>query len=342
MDDRIQFDINESLKDYLSDPASISTPEAASDLADCESDPESLIPALVNSCLNPIVDAVAESPDAITRAVNFDTLQFLLKCAPTIPADKQMYITEPNCALFQKSRYSSFLAPTALSKILDLVVSGLSAEADAAHADLEADEQETIQHHKQLLEVFGFLLQWAIAAVETKAAERSASAGPGRGRGGGRGGKAKQAGSKDKDANWDASTQLQTAMDIMGKVMKLKLGKVFLTTSERDTFISLFSRPVYLILESEARVKSVAIRMHVFKVLCIAVKHHGHGFGEFSALLNEGIRNMFANRLLNYSQLHKRQSFKTFRILNIYQSLWQSFCTFFQINMIILSSLKRS
>lgn len=52
-----------------------------------------------------------------------------------------------------------------------------------------------------------------------------------------------------------------------------------MTTSDRDTFINLFTRAIYLILESEQRVKSLAIRMHAFKVLCIAVKHHGHAFG---------------------------------------------------------------
>ncbi|OCL01265.1 condensin complex component cnd1 [Glonium stellatum] len=257
MDGRIDFDINDSLKHYLSDPASIQTPEASSELVDCENDPESLTSALINSDLNPVVDAVTENPDAITRNSYFDTLQFLLKTSSQIPL-------------------------SALSKIFDLIVSGLSTQADIVHADLEADEQETIQHHKQLLEVFGFLLQWTIAAVETRAAEKSASAPAARGRGG-KGGKSKAA--INKDTNWDSSGQLQTALDVMSKVMKLKLAKIFVTTSERDTFISLFTRPVYLVLENEARVKNTAIRMHAFKVLCIAVKHHGHAFGAQTSII---------------------------------------------------------
>ncbi|KAE9369370.1 hypothetical protein N431DRAFT_413236 [Stipitochalara longipes BDJ] len=248
--DSITFDINDALKHYMSDPATISTPEADVNLIDCENDPESLTNSLINTVLNPIVDSIAESPDAITRSSSFDSLQFLLKSSTILPTH-------------------------ALSKILDLVVSGLSTEADIIHNDLESDEQELISHHKQLLEVFGFLLQWTIAAVETKAAEKSSTAPAARGRG--KGAKAKTAG-KDKDGNWDSSAQLQTALDIMCKVLKLKLSKIFLTTSERDTFISLFTRPVYMVLESEQRVKSTAIRMHAFKVLCIAVKHHGHGY----------------------------------------------------------------
>lgn len=82
-----------------------------------------------------------------------------------------------------------------------------------------------------------------------------------------------------KETSWDPTSQLQAALEVMAKVMKIKLAKVFVTTSERDTFISMFTRPVYLLLENEARVKNVALRMHAFKVLCIAVKHHGHANG---------------------------------------------------------------
>jgi condensin complex subunit 1 len=79
--EQISFDINDALKHYMSDPASISTPEADSTLVDCETDPEALSNiSLINAVLNPIVDAVAENPDAITRSAYFDSLQFLLKC----------------------------------------------------------------------------------------------------------------------------------------------------------------------------------------------------------------------------------------------------------------------
>ncbi|CAL3969762.1 unnamed protein product [Diplocarpon coronariae] len=273
--DTIDFDINDALKHYMSDPATVATPEADSNLVDCENDPEALTNSLINTVLNPIVDSVAENPDAITRSSSFDSLQFLLKCAPVSLLSCQNYLSEPSSEIFKLSRSASVLPAHALSKILDLIVSGLSTEADVIHNDLESDEQELISHHKQLLEVYGFLLQWTIAAVETKAAEKSSSAPAARGRS--KGAKAKTAG-KDKDGSWDSSAQLQTALDTMCKVLKLKLSKIFLTTSERDTFVGIFTRPVYMVLESEQRVKNTAIRMHTFKVLCIAVKHHGHGY----------------------------------------------------------------
>lgn len=304
----INFDINDALKHYMSDPASIATPEADGALLDCESDPESLSNiALINPVLNPIIDAVADNPDAITRSAYFDSLQFLLKCAPTsphalseepqsvasnaaasataagataagAPTTTSKTIREPISKLFVQSRYTQFLPTHALSKIFDLVMSGLAAEADAITHDLETpDEQDVLAHHKSLLEIYGFLIQWTMACVETKAAEKSSAAPVSRARG--KGAKSKAAASRQGDDHWDSAAQLQLALDVMSKVMKLKLGKLFLTTSERDTFVGLLTRPVYMVLESEQRAKNTAIRMHAFKVLCIAVKHHGHGYG---------------------------------------------------------------
>jgi condensin complex subunit 1 len=347
--DNVNFDINEALKLYMSDPATIPTEQADSALFDCENDPESLTNGVINPVLNPIIDAVAENPDAITRSAHFDSLQFLLKCAPIslspsesatastsasasasisaspssrcelarkkstrlvtetdtpsiLPTPEQTPDPEPDpdpgpgpehirvplaevhvqghvSKLFQLSRYTPYLPTHALSKVFDLITSGLSTEADIIHTDLESDEQDLLSHHKHLLEIYGFLLQWTISCVETKAAEKSSSAPAVRGR--------KPKGKKaaaDKDANWDSAAQLQIALDTMCKVLRLKLGKIFLTTSERDTFIGLITRPVYLILESEQRIKNTTIRMHAFKVLCIAVKHHGHGYGEWLSL----------------------------------------------------------
>lgn len=101
MDARVDFDINDAIKLYDSDPLTIPTPEAPQALQDCEDDPESLSsPGLINSELNPVVDAVAESPDAITRSSVFDTLQFLLKCVPACLEDPYIWWKiYPDCGI---------------------------------------------------------------------------------------------------------------------------------------------------------------------------------------------------------------------------------------------------
>ncbi|KAL9088401.1 MAG: hypothetical protein Q9159_003101 [Coniocarpon cinnabarinum] len=277
MSRRVDFDVNNSLKEYLADPQSIETPEADSSLVDCEQDSESFSNATVNGALDPVVEAIAENSDALLNSSNFDTLQFLLKYFPTNPVE---YTLEANNTRSAPPRSSSLLPPNTLGKILDSVVSGLAAEAELVQNETE-DTDAILQQHKQLLEACGFLLQWSIAAIETKAAEKSASTSASAIKGrGGKGGKAK----KDAAA-WDSGAQVQTALDVMTKVMKMRLSRTFQTTSERDTFIGLFTRAVYLILESEARVKTTAIRMHCFKVLCIAIKHHGHAYGAQTSII---------------------------------------------------------
>ena len=79
MEEAIRFDLNESLKYYLSDPVSVPTPGADAQLLDGESEIDQLPNTLVDAVLNPIVDSVAENPEALARQSSFDSLQFLLK-----------------------------------------------------------------------------------------------------------------------------------------------------------------------------------------------------------------------------------------------------------------------
>lgn len=247
-----QFELGEALAAYLDDPQSILTPEADPVLLDCENDPDAFTPGLINSALNGIIDAIGENPEAVVTPSNLQSLEFLLK------------------------QYS-YIPPNSLAKVFDLIISGLGAEAELVHHEEQDGETETAQH-KEILQALAFLLQWCITAVEAKCAEKPAA--PARAKG--KGAKTKAGG---QAGNWDASAQLQTAMETMTKVMRLKLSRIFVTTSERDAFIGLFTRPMYLLLESETRVKSTAIRMHTFKVLCVAVKHHGHAFNAQTSVI---------------------------------------------------------
>ncbi|RMZ84271.1 hypothetical protein DV738_g765, partial [Chaetothyriales sp. CBS 135597] len=260
------------------DPTLIPTPEAHDQLTDCEASPDSLTPALVDSVLNTLIDQISENPENVLVNSVFDSLQFLLKCVPIRPSLETSPLLESGTDLFALSRHSSLLTGPSLSKILDLLVSGLAITADIAHQDIENDEQDTVQTHRTTLEAYAFLLQWTVAGVEAKAAEKSHAAPARRGP---KGGKLKAA----KDGVWDSTGQIQAAMDTMCRVMRLKLNRLFQTTSDRDTFINLFTRSIYLIMESESRIKVTAVRMFCFKVLCIAIKHHGHALGAQTSIV---------------------------------------------------------
>jgi condensin complex subunit 1 len=77
--DRVSFDLNASLKHYLDNPSSVPCLDADQELLDCDGSPESLTNAQINQVLDPIIDAIAENPEAITRCSVLDSMQWLLK-----------------------------------------------------------------------------------------------------------------------------------------------------------------------------------------------------------------------------------------------------------------------
>jgi condensin complex subunit 1 len=173
---------------------------------------------------------------------------------------------------------------------MDVLVSGLNAQTEALAAELESSDNESLESFRKPLEMYSFLLLWIITSAETLATQKTASASKETTRG--RQSKAKQAaGMKDQSVNWDYTPQLQTAFDVICKILKLKLVKVWTLTSEKDTLVryflsfrlsesSLYTRPAYLVAESEQRLKNTSIKMRIFKVLCLAVKHQQHGLGK--------------------------------------------------------------
>jgi condensin complex subunit 1 len=172
---------------------------------------------------------------------------------------------------------------------MDVIVSGLNAQAEALASELESPDAEGLDSFRKPLEMYSFLLYWIVTCAETLATQKAASGS--RDGGKGRQSKAKQAAAaKDQAAPWDYTPQLQVAFDVMCKVLKLKLAKVWTLTSEKDTFVrycnpmgvgnySLYTRPAYLVAESEQRLKNNAIKMRIFKVLCLAIKHQQHAVG---------------------------------------------------------------
>ena len=127
---------------------------------------------------------------------------------------------------------------TAMTKLMDVIVSGLNAQAEALASELESPDAEGLNLFRKPLEMYSFLLLWIITSAETIGAQKSVSTSkePARGRQS----KTKQAASaaaKDSPAQWDSTPQLQTAFDVMCKVLKLKLAKVWTLTSEKDTFV---------------------------------------------------------------------------------------------------------
>jgi condensin complex subunit 1 len=123
---------------------------------------------------------------------------------------------------------------TIATKLIDVVISGLNNQAEALALEFESPDSDGLETFRKPLEMYSFLLLWIVTSAEGLGAQKAASGSREITRG--RQSKAKQA-SKDQSAQWDYTPQLLTAFDVMCKVLKLKLAKVWTLTSDRDTFV---------------------------------------------------------------------------------------------------------
>lgn len=87
-------------------------------------------------------------------------------------------------------------------------------------------------------------------------------------------------------AAWKANCiQVENCLDAVANVMKIELHKVFVTTPERDSFLDIFIRPIFHMMEIPERMKQASIKMYMFKNICMAVKMHGQASSVQNSIL---------------------------------------------------------
>ncbi|KAI6115366.1 non-SMC mitotic condensation complex subunit 1-domain-containing protein [Pisolithus croceorrhizus] len=198
------------------------------------------------------VGSIAHSSEEIKDPEIFDILRSLLKHADVVPGP-------------------------CMSKLLDSIASGFSAEIDAAVRDSKEEDQQAVALHKIPLEMYAFLLNWFAAAADKVKSPGEGEATPQpksrRGRGG-RAGASRALAKKGEEWTW--IDQIPAILELFIKAMKLKTHRIWMTTPERDAFITCLTRPAYYIAENEQYMKAHNVKVNVYKVICVAVKHHGH------------------------------------------------------------------
>ncbi|KAG2156915.1 non-SMC mitotic condensation complex subunit 1-domain-containing protein [Suillus bovinus] len=216
-----------------------------------EQDPNSNDPGPL---LQQAVGAIAHSSEEITDPEIFDIFRSLLK-------------------------HSDAVAGPYMSKMLDALLSAFGAQIDAAIRDSKEEDQQIVMAHKLPLEMYAFLVNWFVSAAEKVKAtgEEDAPPAPVKARRG-RGGKAgtSRAAAAKKAEQWTWIDQIPGTLELICKALKLKTHRIWVTSPERDAFITCLTRPAYHVAESEQYMKIQNVRMHVYKVICLAVKHHGH------------------------------------------------------------------
>jgi condensin complex subunit 1 len=161
-----------------------------------------------------VVESLAESSESVCDPFVFDAFRSFLK-------------------------YADALTGSTMSKLLDSLLSGLTAQTEAARTDIDGGDNAAIAAHRAPLERYAFLLNWFVSAAEkVKGADgdEPAPAKPRRGRGG-RAGAAAGRKAAARAAGWSWEEQIPGTLERIVRVLRLKTQRIWTTTTERDTFI---------------------------------------------------------------------------------------------------------
>lgn len=216
----------------------------------------------VDTFLSEAIERVVHSPDAIhvSPEETFDVIASVLKHADAPCIDGN-----------------------ALQKTLDAIISGLSNRSNAIMAVVAPgnDDMDAPLEHKVYIERWAFLLQWFVAA-----AERGAGRDPGETVAAA----ARKGGKKKTKTNAVSSyfawaDHLPFVLSAMHRALRIPTSRIWRTSVEREAFVSCFTKPAYQLCEVESYLKVNEVRLGIYKVICLAVKFHGHGFGAQTSIV---------------------------------------------------------
>ncbi|KAI3624432.1 cnd1 [Malassezia furfur] len=142
-------------------------------------------------------------------------------------------------------KYSAALRPAAVHRALDAVLSGMQAVCAPGAWDGDAS--------LEALERYAFLLQWWVQRTRRRV---------------------------------DVGASVPAVLAAMARVLRALAEHVWSATAVRDTLVSrCMLRPVALLLENEAYMKSATVRKALFQVMGLAVKLHGQALSVQTSIL---------------------------------------------------------
>ncbi|KAG0278180.1 Condensin complex subunit [Linnemannia exigua] len=210
-------------------------------------------PKTLDRILNGIVDTIQETSYSITDPTTFDQIRSFINTA---------------------------------TKVWDIVLSGFNSEIVLTAQDLDLNDQDEYLEHRQPLETYGFLILWIISLTEQKATSRAVQQEKAAGKATrGKGSRAAKDSADQEEGVTTWIAEKQRAMDLMTGLLDQHLSKIWTSTHEKETFVSLFYKPAYQLLENRENVKIAALKKRAYRVLCLCIKRHNHEFGAKTTIL---------------------------------------------------------
>lgn len=250
------FILQEQLLSLSSDPELYSIPS--------ELEVNSLSESELDAHLSSAIESVINDPDAITHssAITFDVFRSILKHAD-----------------------SPSVNGIILVKLLDVITSGTTHHTNAVLAMTQPgmdDDADGPMIHRTPLEMWAFLLQWFVSIGE-RGVGKSSDIAPKATKA--KGGKKKAAGQSHTQTTFVWEDMLPPVLNTMHRALRLPTSRIWRTTSEKEAFIGCFVKPAYQLCESETHLKNNETKLGIYKIICLAVKFHGHAFGAQTSIM---------------------------------------------------------
>ncbi|CAD6638363.1 BAH_G0036810.mRNA.1.CDS.1 [Saccharomyces cerevisiae] len=211
--------------------------------------------------LNVIIDQLAVSPEQIDASP--DSLEALIDLCHDFP----------------------HLTPKLQTQLSYLISSSLSNLSKDIKANLSSNVNFTeigglIPQWKRHLEEYGYLIQVLLTFLQDelhKVSSQSTNL------------NRSTKNSKNDSANVELfkrdCNQMENLLESITKLLEINLSKIFQTTPEKDLFIGLFTRPLFVLLEIEPVTKVSSLKMFIQRILAMCVKNHGQSSSIQSSLM---------------------------------------------------------
>ncbi|WVW81595.1 hypothetical protein I302_103590 [Kwoniella bestiolae CBS 10118] len=219
----------------------------------------------IDESLSSAIESIVHDPESIVHSQpsTFDVFQSILK-----------YSDSPN------------ITGPILTKLLDVILSSLSNHSNAVIGlvglqGFQTDDIDAPMVHKQPLEMWAFLLQWFIISAERgagKSSDGSTTTTTGKG-------KKKTTAKSSSSTGFAWVEQIPFVLSTIHRVLRIPSGRIWRTSSEKESFISCFSKPSYQLAENELYLKNQEIKLGIYKIICLSVKFHGHSFGAQTSII---------------------------------------------------------
>ncbi|CCG25948.1 Ycs4 condensin complex subunit [Candida orthopsilosis Co 90-125] len=197
----------------------------------------------VDSKLESLVESLAHNPESITSNGDlFDDLVELTHGFRTLHSKQQQQLSY-------------------------LIVSSFNAVCQQFDRMMqEEDFHESLEQVKSTMERYGYLIFVLLKQLSKEDFSQLSAT------------RSQKSLSKEFLGKWNSNcTEVENTLVVVKAVLNLNLGRIFVTTPERDAYVELFTRPIMNLMESPERMKVVGLRMVIFEDLCLAVTRHAHG-----------------------------------------------------------------